>query len=95
MLFRVNYLEIQFPRNEQSRNRETNQSPITSRLIPIFKTNARQMRTVKVNGAIQVPCGRSTLATYNTVIIIVISNHTLHWTSYGSTGILSTLEDLY
>ncbi|KAJ5426333.1 hypothetical protein N7465_001403 [Penicillium sp. CMV-2018d] len=60
-----------------------------------FQNQCRQMRTVKVNGASQVPWGRCTPATYNTAIIIAISNNTLHWTSDGSTGILSTLEDLY
>ncbi|KAJ5968115.1 hypothetical protein N7501_004363, partial [Penicillium viridicatum] len=60
-----------------------------------FQNQCRQMRTVKVNGASQVPWGRFTPATYNTAIIIAISNNTLHWTSDGSTGILSTLEDLY
>ncbi|KUM58260.1 hypothetical protein ACN42_g8892 [Penicillium freii] len=60
-----------------------------------FQNQYRQMRTVKVNGASQVPWGRFTPATYNTAIIIAISNNTLHWTSDGSTGILSTLEDLY
>ncbi|KAJ5592164.1 hypothetical protein N7537_009068 [Penicillium hordei] len=60
-----------------------------------FQNQCCQLRTVKVIGASQVPCGRFTPATYNTAIIIAISNHTLHWTSYGSTGILSTLEDLY